>query len=255
MGREGRAAERLPHFGQFAPVPQRRPFGADVPASRSDDDLRLSWKVSARRWREGSGLRGASCPERAEPGPGDCRAPPAAPRPRSLRPRRVLRHPARLSPPPWRRTTLPRTARHGRFSSGTAPPLPELEPRGSRAPSLVPGAGSLSVCPPFLRSNRLPLPPTPAPRVAPALEAALVLVETAAGPGFPARGSKPHAPPSRAPQLQGYGPPSRTALPPRAARSWSRAAAPIGGSGVPVPSCSLGSEGTSGGAGICRCGG
>ncbi|MEJ1278165.1 hypothetical protein NN561_009084 [Cricetulus griseus] len=116
----------------FTKIPLRRPFGADVPGSWSDDDLRLSWKVSARCWREGAGLRGASCPERAEPGPGDGRAPPAAPWPQSLRPRRVLRHPARLSPPPGGAQLCP-----ARLRAAASPPapLPELEPRGSRAPS------------------------------------------------------------------------------------------------------------------------
>lgn len=203
MGREGRAAARLPHFSQFARVPQRRPFGADVPSPWSDDGLRLSWKVSAWGWREGAELWGASCPERVEPGPGGGgRAPPAAPWLRSLGPRRVLRHPARLSPPPWRRTTLPRTARRGRFSSRTAPPLLELEPRGSRAPSCpgpavggsVPRSTEATAYRAYRASHaRQACRPGPQRRIG-------ARGDRPEGPGLPACGCKPHAPPSRAPQ-------------------------------------------------------
>lgn len=162
MGREGRAAARLPHFGQFAPVPQRRPFGADVPGSWSDDDLRLSWKVSARRWRGGRGAPGRELPGARRAGtwrrPGAPRGSlaPVAPSPPRAPPSRPP-----LPSPPRRRTTLPRTARCGRFSSGTAPPLPELEPRGSRAPS----RRGPAVCRPVPRSSEatayrcLPRPP------------------------------------------------------------------------------------------------
>lgn len=199
MGREGRAAARLPHFGQFAPVPQRRPFGSDVPGPWSDNGLHLSWKVSARDWWEGTGLWGASCAERVEPGPGGGRAPPAVPWLPSLGPRRVLRHPARLSPPPRRRTTLLRTAQRGRFSSRTAPPLLELEPRGSRAPS-CPGP---AVCGSVPRSTEATAYCASHARSACRLgpqSLTGVRGDRPEGPGLPARGCKPHAPPLRAPQ-------------------------------------------------------
>lgn len=177
MGREGRAAARLPHFGQFAPVPQRRPFGSDVPGPWSDNGLHLSWKVSARGWWEGTGLWGASSAERVEPGPGGGRAPPAVPWLLSLGPRRVLRHPARLSPPPGgaqlcsaqlSAAAFPPAPRH-RFSnlSPAAPARRRARGRPSVGPSLAPPKQPPTV------------PPTLARRVASAPRASLVCVATA----------------------------------------------------------------------------
>lgn len=177
MGREGRAAARLVHFGQFARVPQRRPFGADVPGPWSDNSLRLRWKVSARGWREGTGLWGASCSGRVEPGPGGGRAPPAAPWLRSLCPRRVLRHPARLSPPPGGAQLCP-----AQLGAAAFPPAPRhrFSNLSPAAPARRRARGRSSVSP-FLAPPKQPptVPPTLAQRVARAPRAALVLVATA----------------------------------------------------------------------------
>lgn len=251
MGREGRAAARLPHFGQFARVPQRRPFGADVPGPWSDAGLRLSWKVSAPGWREGAGLWGASFPERVELGPGGGRAPPAAPWLRSLGPRRVLRHPTRLSPPPGGAQLCP-----ARLGAAAFPPAPRhrFSNLSPAAPARRRARGRSSV-------GRSLAPPKQPPTVPPTLARRV------------SRSPEPHwccawRPPggSRAPSLRLQtarsslaGAPTlmlRATLPRRPAFSrcqeLERAAAPIGGSWVPVPSYSLGNERTSGGAGIWR---
>lgn len=168
---------RLPHFGQFARVPQRRPFGVDVPGPWSDDGLRLSWKVSARGWREGSGLWGASCPERVNPGPGGGRAPPAAPWLRSLGPRRVLRHPAHLSPPPGGAQLCP-----AQLGAAAFPPAPRhrFSNLSPQAPARRRARNRPSLCPSLAPPKQPPtVPPTLARRVAPAPRAALVLVTTA----------------------------------------------------------------------------